>query len=85
MLFKRTVKTKKYSITLKTNKNKVMNGIKVTLKVNKKTYSAKTNKKGVATFKITKLAKKGKYAATVKFKGNKYYTAKTAKPKITVK
>ena len=83
--FKRTVKTKKYSITLKTNMNKVMKGIKVTLKVNKKTYSAKTNKKGVATFKITKLAKKGKYAATVKFKGNKYYTAKTAKPKITVK
>ena len=83
--FKKSVKTKKYSITLKTNQNKVMKNIKLTLKVNKKTYTAKTNKKGVATFKITKLTKKGKYTAVVKFAGNKYYNAKTVKPKITVK
>ena len=83
--FKRTVKTKKYSIALKTNQNKAMKGVKVTLKVNKKTYSAKTNKKGVATFKITKLTKTGKYTATVKFAGNKYYNAKAVKQKIIVK
>ena len=83
--FKRTVKTKKYNIALKTNQNKAMKGVKVTLKVNKKTYSAKTNKKGIATFKITKLTKTGKYTAIVKFAGNKYYNAKAVKQKIIVK
>ena len=83
--FKRTVKTKKYSIALKTNLKKAMKGVKVTLKVNKKTYSAKTNKKGIATFKITKLTKTGKYTAVVKFAGNKYYNAKAVKQKIIVK
>ena len=83
--FKKSVKTKKYTVTLKTNKNKVMKNVKLTLKVNKKTYKAKTNKKGKATFKITKLTKKGKFTAVVKFAGNKYYYAKTVKPKITVK
>ncbi len=83
--FKKSVKTKKYTVTLKTNQNKVMKNTKVTLKVNGKTYSAKTNAKGQATFKITKLTKKGKFTAVVKFAGNKYYNAKTVKPKITVK
>ena len=83
--FKRTVKTKKYNIALKTNLKKAMKGVKVTLKVNKKTYSAKTNKKGIATFKITKLTKTGKYTAIVKFAGNKYYNAKAVKQKIIVK
>ena len=83
--FKRTVKTKKYTVTLKTNQNKVMKNTKVTITVNKKTYTAKTNSKGVATFKLTKLTKKGKYTATVKYAGSKYYNAKTVKPKITVK
>ena len=62
-----------------------MKNTKVTLKVNGKTYSAKTNAKGQATFKINNLNKKGKFTAVVKFAGNKYYNAKTAKPKITVK
>ena len=62
-----------------------MKNVKLTLKVNKKIYKAKTNKKGKATFKITKLTKKGKFTAVVKFAGNKYYYAKTVKPKITVK
>ena len=82
--FKKSVKTKKYTVTLKVN-NKAMKSTKVTLKVNKKTYSAKTNSKGVATFKITKLTKKGKYTATVKYAGSKYYNAKSVKVKITVK
>ncbi|MDO5832712.1 MAG: hypothetical protein Q4Q14_07710, partial [Methanobrevibacter sp.] len=82
--FKKSVKTKKYSITLKVN-SKVMKSTKVTIKVNKKTYSAKTNSKGVAIFKITKLTKKGRYIATVKYAGGKYYNAKSAQVKITVK
>ena len=83
--FKKSVKTKKYAVTLKTNKNKVMKNTKLTIKVNKKTYTAKTNNKGQATFKITKLTKKGKYTATVKYAGSKYYNAKSVKVKITVK
>ncbi|WP_405309613.1 Ig-like domain-containing protein [Methanobrevibacter sp.] len=83
--FKKSVKTKKYSVVLKTNKNKVMKKVKLTIKVNKKTYSAKTNSKGQATFKITKLTKKGKFTAVIKYAGNKYYNAKTVKQKITVK
>ena len=83
--FKKSVKIKKYTITLKNNLNKVMKNTKVTLKVNGKTYSAKTNSKGQATFKITKLTKKGKFTAIVKYGGSKFYNSKTVKPKITVK
>ena len=83
--FKAKKKTKKYSIVLKDNKNKAMKKVKVTLKVGKKTYKATTNAKGKATFKITKLTKKGKYTAKIKFAGNKNYNAVTKKVKITVK
>ncbi len=83
--FKVKTKTKKYSITLKNNKNKAIKSVKVTIKVNKKTYTAKTNSKGVATFKINKLTKVGKHTATIKFAGNKYYNKLTKKAKITVK
>lgn len=83
--FKKSLKIKKYTVTLKTNKNKVMKNKWVTLKVNKKTYKVKTNSKGRATFKITNLNKKGTFKATVKFAGNSYYNSKTAAAKITIK
>ena len=83
--FKVKVKTKKYTITLKNNQNKAMKNIKVTIKVNKKTYTTKTNAKGKATFKIKKLTKKGKYNAVVTYKGDKYYNKVTKKTKIIVK
>ena len=83
--FKKSVKTKKYTVTLKTNKNKVIKNAWITLKVNKKTYKVKTNSKGQSTFKITNLKKKGTFTAIVKYSGNKYYKAKTVKPKIIVK
>ena len=83
--FKKSVKTKKYTVTLKSNLNKVMKNTKVTLKVNKKIYSAKTNSKGKATFKITNLKKKGTFKATVKYSGSKYYKAKSVTTKIKVK
>ena len=72
--FKAAAKTKKYTVTLKASKNKVKKA-KLTLKLNGKTYKATTNAKGKATFKITKLTKKGKFAAKVKFAGNSYYKA----------
>lgn len=83
-VFKLKDKTKKYTVTLTYNK-KAVNGVKVTIKVGKKTYSAVT-KKGVATFKLTKLTKKGTYSAIVKTFANKYYNAaKAAKAIIRVK
>ena len=82
---KATLKNKKYTITLKDNQNKAMKKVKVTLKVKGKTYKAKTNKKGKATFKITKLTKRGKYTAKVKFSGNKNFRAVTKTVKLTVK
>lgn len=82
--FKKSVKTKKYSITLKTNQ-KVMKNTKVTIKVNKKTYAAKTNSKGKATFKISKLTKKGTFKAVITYKGNTYYNKVTKKVNIKVK
>ena len=49
--FKKSKKTKKYTITLKNSKGKGVKKVKVTLKVKGKTYNAKTNAKGKATFK----------------------------------
>ena len=76
---------KKYIVTLKTNKNVAMKKVKVSLKVKGKTYSAKTNSKGKAVFKLKKLTKKGTYKAVVTFKGNKYYNKVTKTVKITIK
>ena len=83
--FKAKTKVKKYTITLKTKAGKAVKKVQVTIKIGKKTYKAKTNAKGKATFKIKKLTKKAKYTATIKFKGNKNYKASTKKVKITIK
>ena len=83
--FKKSVKVKKYKVTLKNNLNKVLKNVKLTVKVNKRTYSAKTNSKGVATFKITKLTKKGTFKAKVSFKGSSLYKAVSKSVKIKVK
>ena len=82
--FKVKAKSKKVSFTLKDAKGKAIKGKKIIFKVNKKTYTAKTNAKGVATFKV-KLTKKGKYTATAKFAGDTSYKALSKKAKITVK
>ena len=83
--FKRTVKIKKYSVTLKNHKNAAMKSTDISLKVNGKTFKVKTNSKGVATFKITNLKKKGTYKATVIYQNSKYYNRVTKTVKITVK
>ncbi len=84
--FKVKTKTKKYKIVLKTDKKKAIKKVKVTLKIKGlKTIKAKTNAKGKAVFKIKKLTKKGKFKATVKFKGSKCYKAVSKKVKIIVK
>ncbi len=83
--FKKALKTKKYTIVLKDNLGKAIKNAKVSIKVGKKTYTAKTNNKGKATFKIKKLTKKGTYKATVTYKGNAYYNKVTKKVNIKVK
>lgn len=70
-------KAKKYTITLK-NGQKAIKKANVYLKINGKTYKAITNSNGKATFKITKLTKKGNFNAKITFNGNKYYN-KTSK------
>ena len=57
----------------------------VLFSIGQKTYAAKTNSKGKAIFKITKLNKKGTFKGVIKFNGNKYYTKSGKNVKITVK
>ena len=83
--FKKSVKVKKYTITLKDNKGKAIKKAKVTIKVGKKTFKATTNAKGKAVFKLKKLTKKAKYNAKVTYKGNSYFNKVTKKVKITIK
>ena len=81
--FKLKAKKKIVSVTLLSGKTKVKSKL-ITIKIKGKTYKAKTNKKGVAKVKV-KLSKKGKYAATVKFAGDKDYKKSSKKIKIVVK
>ena len=90
--YKASVKTKKYTVTLSTivgsshdGKVHMSSGMKVTLTVNGKTYTAKTNAKGQATFKITGLSKKGKYTAKISYEGDKTYDSAAKSVKLTIK
>ena len=78
-------KTKKYSITLKDSNGKAIKKVKVTISVGGKTYTATTNTNGKATFKLSKLKKKGSFGATIKFGGNSYYNGFSKKVTIKVK
>ena len=77
--------TKKYTITVKGSKSGVVKNTNVKMKVNRKTYTAKTNTKGQATFNFNKLNKKGSFPSTITFAGNGYYNKVTKSVKITVK
>ena len=60
----------------------------MSLKINGNTYYVKTDTKGVAKFKITKLTKKGIYKAVVKvavFADGRGYNKVSKTVKITVK
>lgn len=83
--FKVGTKTKSYAVTFKTNQNKVFKNTKLSLKVNGKTYAVRTNAKGIATFKITNLKKKGKFKAVASFAGSSYYNKVSKTATITVK
>ena len=82
--FKKSTKSKKVTVTLKTPSGKAIAKKKITLKVNGKTYKGTTNSKGKVTIKI-KLTKKKTYKAIVKFAGDKRYKASKKTAKIVVK
>ena len=84
-IYKLRVKTKKYTASFKTNKNQALKNTKVALKVQGKTYIAKTNSRGQATFKITNLNRKGTYTTVITVPTNKYYNQISKKVKIAVK
>ena len=60
-------KTIKFTAKLLSSKGKVLKSKKVTFKFKGKTYKVKTNKKGIATLKIAKKYKAGKYTITSKY------------------
>lgn len=74
---KKSAKSFKIKVTLKTSKGKAIKGKKIILKFKSKTYNAKTNKKGIVTFKIKKNVIK-------KLKAGKKYTFKVTYVKNTV-
>lgn len=76
---KRTVK-----FVFKTSKNKVLKSKKVKLTINKKTYTVKTNKKGLATFKVKLPNKKKSYKYKLAFAGDKMNSAKSMSGKLKV-
>ena len=76
---KKKAKSYKFQATLKTSKGKAISGKKLTFKIKNKKYTAKTNKKGVATITIKLNLKVGKYTITTT------YSKTSIKNKLTVK
>ena len=56
---------------------------KITLKLNGKTYTAKTNALNQATFKLS-ISKKGSYNAEIRFEGDQRYAASKTTAKIKI-
>lgn len=82
--FKANKKVKKFKATLTNSKGKALKGKKIVFTINKKKYTAKTNKKGVATVKV-KLSKKKTYKVSIKFAGDNTYKKASKKSSIVIK
>ena len=79
-----TPKTSKtYTVMLKDGNGKGIAKQKVTIKVNGKTYTKKTNSKGKASIKV-KFSKLKNYKVTAKYSGSKIYKKASATGKIKV-
>ena len=87
--YKVSTKTKKYTVTLSTvagvDGKVYLSPKKVTLKVNGKTYTGKTNDKGQVTFNIKNLSKAGVYTAKISYAGDSTYNSASKSVKLTVK
>ena len=80
------LKAKKKTLTAKfiSPKGKAIKGKKISFRINGKTYTAKTNSKGIATVKV-KLNKRKTYKFTAKFAGDNTFKAISVKAKAVVK
>ena len=76
--------TKKAYFYLKDASGKALANKKITFTVNKRTYTAYTNSKGVATVTL-KINRRGKYLAIAKFAGDNAYNAATRKAYMTIR
>ena len=83
-IFKKKAKVKKLTVKLLSLKKKALKSKKISLRIKGKTYIAKTNKKGIASFRI-KLNKKGTYKCTFTFAGDKTYSKLTKTAKAIIK
>lgn len=77
-------KTKTVKVALKNQFGKAISKATVKLILNKKTYTAKTSSKGIASFKVT-LKNKKTYKVTAKFLGNSYYNKVSKNASVKVK
>lgn len=82
-IYKASAKTKTLTATFKTSRGNAIVGKSIKFTVNGKTYSAKTDEKGVATVKVS-LSTKKTYAFTVKWAGDSTFLTAAAKGKITI-
>ena len=73
-----------YSVSLKDANNKAIANKNIKFTINKKTYTAKTNSKGIAKVKI-KLSAKKTYTIAINSPLTNMYKAATKKNKITIK
>ena len=72
-----------FKVTLNDNSGKTLNNQKVSLKVNGKTYSATTNKAGIASIKTASLSI-GTYAISLSYAGNSNYSSSSLSKKVKV-
>ena len=82
--FKASKKKKVLTAKLVASNKKAIKGKKLVFIVNKKKYTAKTNKKGIAKVKV-KLSRKKTYKFKVKFAGDNTFKKATKKGKVKIK
>ena len=82
--YKLKAKSKLLTATLKNSKGKLIANKKLTITVNGKKYTAKTNSKGIVKIKVS-LSKRKTYKFTVKFAGDKSYNAVSRTAKLVIK
>ena len=72
-----------FKVTLKDNSGNPLKNHKVSLKVNKKTYSAYTNAEGIALIKAASL-KVGTYSVSISYAGSSGYSSSSLSKKVKV-
>jgi len=72
-----------FDVTLKDKSGNALTNQKVSLKVNGKTYSAKTNDKGIASIKTAALAV-GTYSVSLSYEGSGNYASSSLSKKVKV-